>query len=122
MRYLACVAVAAIVLAATCSSALAQDEPPTKMAAEEPPAKTSWTSDLKSPLGVMVLCGGAALVLFAGARGISTIGTHAVDAIARQPEAAGGMFMAWLLTAMMIEVATMFGMVICYMAISLLHG
>ena len=30
--------------------------------------------------------------------------------------------MAWLLTAMMIEVATMFGMVICYMAISLLHG
>lgn len=113
MRSLAYVAIAAIVLAATCSPALALDESS---------GKTSWTSDLKSPLGVMALCGGAALVLFAGAMGISKIGAHAVDAIARQPEAAGGMFMAWLLTAMMIEVATMFGMVICYMAISLLHG
>ena len=68
------------------------------------------------------LCVGAALVLLAGALGISRIGTHAVDAIARQPEAAGGMFMAWLLPAMMIEVATMFAMVICYMAIDLLRG
>ncbi|HET6430027.1 MAG TPA: ATP synthase F0 subunit C [Phycisphaerae bacterium] len=111
MRLLATLTAAAIVLAAACPAAWAEGE------GDSPPP----TTNLFSVLGVAALCGGAALVLLAGALGISRIGTHAVDAIARQPEAAGGMFMAWLLPAMMIEVATMFGMVICYMAMSLLR-
>ena len=116
MRLLATLTAAAIVLAAACPAAWAEGE------GDSPPPATqpSWTANLSGPLGVAALCGGAALVLLAGALGISRIGTHAVDAIARQPEAAGGMFMAWLLPATMIEVATLFGMVICYMAMSLL--
>ena len=59
----------------------------------------------------------AALVVFAGAMGISRIGSHGLDAIARQPEAAGSMFLAWLFPAAFIEGAMLFGLVICMLAL-----
>ena len=82
----------------------------------------SWASYLETPVTAVALCAGAGLVVFAGARSIGAIGSRAVDAIARQPEAAGGMFLAWLLTAAMIEGATLFGLVICYLTVDLVRS
>lgn len=62
-------------------------------------------------------CLGAGLIIIGGTRGIGQIGGKAVEAIARQPEAAAQMFLAWLLPAAMIEGATLFGVVVCLMVI-----
>jgi F-type H+-transporting ATPase subunit c len=69
-------------------------------------------------LGVMGACLGAALAVIGGALGIGLIGSKAPEAIARQPEAAGSMFLAWLLPAAMIEGAMLFAVVVCYLAVS----
>lgn len=62
-------------------------------------------------------CLGAGLIIIGGAKGIGMIGSHAVDSIARQPEAATAMFLAWLLPAAMIEGATLFAVVVCLLAL-----
>ncbi len=56
---------------------------------------------------------GAGLVLIGGGAGIGRIGGSAVEAMARQPEAAGTINTAMLITAAMIEGATLFGVVVC---------
>lgn len=66
-----------------------------------------------SLLGVSV---GAAIGVIGGALGIGLIGSRAPDAIARQPEAAGSIFLAWLLPAAMIEGAALFGILISLLA------
>ena len=71
-------------------------------------------------IALIAACLGCGLIVWAGGKSISTIGSHAVDAVARQPEAAASMFLAWLLTAAMIEGAMLFGLVICYMAMGTL--
>ena len=59
---------------------------------------------------------GAGLVLIGGGLGIGRIGGSAVESIARQPEAAGQISTAMIITAAMIEGATLFGVVVCFMA------
>ena len=51
---------------------------------------------------------GAGLVIIGGARGISRIGGSAVESMARQPEASGSINVAMIITAAMIEGATLF--------------
>jgi F-type H+-transporting ATPase subunit c len=60
---------------------------------------------------------GAGLVVMGGAAGIGRIGGSAVESMARQPEAAGTINVAMLITAAMIEGATLFGVVVCLLAI-----
>ena len=60
--------------------------------------------------GVAIGCG---LVVIGGGMGISRIGAAAVESIARQPEAAGSIQTAMILSAALIEGATLFGLVIC---------
>jgi F-type H+-transporting ATPase subunit c len=62
---------------------------------------------------------GAGLVVMGGAAGISRIGGSAVESMARQPEVAGTINTAMLITAAMIEGATLFGVVVCLLAIIL---
>jgi F-type H+-transporting ATPase subunit c len=57
-------------------------------------------------------CLGAGIAVIGGALGIGRISGSVVEAIARQPEAAGQMFLAWLLPAAMIEGAMLFAMVL----------
>ena len=56
---------------------------------------------------------GAGLVILGGAKGIGHIGGSAVEAMARQPEAAGSINGAMIITAAMIEGATLFAVVLC---------
>ncbi|MCZ6654413.1 MAG: ATP synthase F0 subunit C [Planctomycetota bacterium] len=59
---------------------------------------------------------GAGLVLIGGGLGIGRIGGSAVESIARQPEAAGAISTAMIITAAMVEGATLFGVVVCMLA------
>lgn len=90
----------------------------TAMAAETPTAEPAAAAHASNGLGVMGACLGAAFAVIGGALGIGMVGSKAPEAIARQPEAAGSMFLAWLLPAAMIEGAMLFAVVVCYLAMS----
>jgi len=62
-------------------------------------------------------CAAAALIVVGGGMGIARIAGRAVDGIARQPEAAGQMFTAWMIPAAMIEGAVLFGVVLCLLVV-----
>lgn len=56
---------------------------------------------------------GAGLVMIGAARGIGQIGASAVESIARQPEAAGNIQSAMIVSAALIEGATFFALIVC---------
>jgi len=56
---------------------------------------------------------GAAIVIVGAALGISKIGSAAVESMARQPEVAGNISSAMMLSAAFIEGATFFALIVC---------
>lgn len=60
---------------------------------------------------------GAGLVIIGAAAGISRIGGSATESMARQPEAAGSVNTIALITAAMLEGATLFAVVVCMLAV-----
>jgi F-type H+-transporting ATPase subunit c len=60
---------------------------------------------------------GAGLVIMGGAAGIGRIGASAVESMARQPEAAGQINTAMIITAALIEGATLFAVVVTLLAV-----
>ena len=58
--------------------------------------------------GLLVV--GVALIVFGAARGIATIASHAVESIARQPEAGGRIFTSMIISAALIEGFTFFAL------------
>lgn len=77
-------------------------------------AQTAIPGDLFGGIGAGI---GAGLVVMGGAAGIGRIGGSAVESMARQPEVSGSINVAMLITAAMIEGATLFGVVVCLLAI-----
>ncbi len=71
--------------------------------------------DVDWNIGLIVAgaCVGAGLVIIGAGKGIGAIGSHAVDAIARQPEAGDRIFTTMIISAALIEGATLFALVIC---------
>jgi F-type H+-transporting ATPase subunit c len=68
-------------------------------------------------LGAIVAPLAAALAVFAAAWGIGKIGSNALEAMARQPEAAGSLQSAMIIAGGLIEGATLFAIVVCLLAI-----
>jgi F-type H+-transporting ATPase subunit c len=60
---------------------------------------------------------GAGLVIMGGGAGVARVGSAAVESMARQPEVAGSINTAMIITAAMIEGATLFGVVVAMMAV-----
>jgi F-type H+-transporting ATPase subunit c len=60
---------------------------------------------------------GAGLAIMGGAAGIGRIGGSAVESMARQPSAAGQISTAMIITAAMIEGATLFAVVVGMLAV-----
>lgn len=58
---------------------------------------------------------GAALAVIGAAYGIGKIGSSAMDAIARQPEAASNVQTAMIIAAALIEGVALFGVVVALM-------
>jgi F-type H+-transporting ATPase subunit c len=55
----------------------------------------------------------AGLVIMGAAYGIGRIGSTAVDSMARQPEVAGSIQTAMIISAALIEGATFFALIVC---------
>ncbi|MFY0687703.1 MAG: ATP synthase F0 subunit C [Cyclobacteriaceae bacterium] len=58
---------------------------------------------------------GSGLVAIGAGLGIGKIGGSAMEAMARQPEAAGRVQTAMLVIAALIEVIALFGVVVCFL-------
>lgn len=62
---------------------------------------------------------GAAVAAFAAGYGIGKIGTASMEAMARQPEAAGNVRTSMIIVAGMVEGASLFAIIVCLLAIVL---
>ena len=85
------------------------------MAQTNPPQ--SWffpAGEVTAAFGVAI---GLGLIIIGAGRGIGSIGSHAVDAIARQPEAGGRIFTTMIISAALIEGATLFAIVVAFLAL-----
>lgn len=56
---------------------------------------------------------GAGIVILGAGYGIGKIGSAAVESMSRQPEAAGNIQTAMIISAALIEGATFFGLIVC---------
>lgn len=104
---LALIAVGAVLLIASPVSAQPHDEGADTTGSALFPGRTA------ANLGGAI---GAGLVVMGGAAGIGKIGGSAVDAMARQPEAASNISTAMIITAAMVEGATLFAVLGCFLA------
>lgn len=59
----------------------------------------------------------ASVAVIAASLGISKIGSAALEAIARQPEAAGDIRSSMILAAALIEGVAMFAVVVCFLVL-----
>ncbi|MFL6202459.1 MAG: ATP synthase F0 subunit C [Thermoanaerobaculia bacterium] len=60
---------------------------------------------------------GAGLVIMGGAAGVARVGSAAVESMARQPEVAGSINTSMIITAALIEGATLFAVIVCLLAV-----
>ncbi|OFY38782.1 MAG: ATP synthase F0 subunit C [Bacteroidetes bacterium GWF2_40_14] len=68
-------------------------------------------------IGTLGAALGAAIAALAAAIGIGKIGSSAMEAIARQPEAANDIRMSMIIASALIEGACLFAIVVCFMAL-----
>ncbi len=81
--------------------------------AQAPANGAAATPAVASPLIAFSGAFGAGLVIIGAGYGIARIGSSAVESMARQPEAAGGIQTAMLIAAALIEGATFFALIVC---------
>ncbi|MDO4574349.1 MAG: ATP synthase F0 subunit C [Planctomycetia bacterium] len=77
------------------------------------PAAEEAAAPAASPWKFFLIPFGCGLVVVGGGFGIGRIGAAAVDSMARQPESASAIQTAMILSAALVEGATLFGLVIC---------
>ncbi|NBB95131.1 MAG: ATP synthase F0 subunit C [Planctomycetes bacterium] len=83
--------------------------------AEEVPA----AGEISTGKGVALLGAavGAGLAAIGGGYAVARVGSHCIESMARQPEAAGSMFAPMIVTAAMIEGAMLFAIVVSLMIV-----
>ena len=95
----------------TCVVVLATSVP---LMAAEAPADTEEAAVVEAEGGGISLGAvGAGITIIGAGFGIGKIGSSAVEAIARQPEAGGKIQMAMIIAAALIEGAAFFALIIC---------
>jgi F-type H+-transporting ATPase subunit c len=104
---------ATLALALTVAGLVLMIAPAPAFAQEGTPTVAADYSAIGAGLGAI----GAGLAIIGGALGIGRIGGSAVESIARQPEAAGAISNAMILTAALIEGATLFAVVVGLLAV-----
>ena len=78
---------------------------------------STMTVILEAGLGNLGAALGAAVAVIGAAIGIGRIGSSAMEAIARQPEAAGDIRSNMIVAAALIEGATFFAIVVCLLIV-----
>lgn len=110
------VVLAGLVLASISAAAPAADEAsPAKP--EQTAAAAAESSGVGRAVTVIGVCVAGAVAAIGGGYCISRIGMACIDATARQPEAAGQMFAPMIITAAMVEGATLFAIVVCLLGV-----
>jgi F-type H+-transporting ATPase subunit c len=86
--------------------------------AETAPAPgTSWFFPSGASTTAFGVAIGLGLIVIGAGKGIGNIGGHAVESIARQPEAGGRIFTTMIISAALIEGATLFAIVVALLAV-----
>lgn len=101
-----------LTLVASPAMLLAADEPADGKPGDAPAAAAAAVP----ASGMTILAGaafGAGLVMIGAGYGIGKIGSCAVESMARQPEVAGSIQTAMIITAAMIEGVTLFALIVC---------
>lgn len=93
-----------------CGALLWMASAATAQVAEAPAAATGAYAPGPMNLGAAV---GAGLVILGAGLGIGRIGGQAVEGMSRQPEAAGSIQTAMIISAALIEGATFFALIVC---------
>lgn len=96
------------ILAVLCVPAFASAQ-----TAPTPTEQAQINSFSGSGIAVLGACIGAGLAIIGAGRGIGQIGGSAAEAIARQPEAGQRIFTTMIISAALIEGATLFAVVVC---------
>jgi F-type H+-transporting ATPase subunit c len=107
------IVVVLFVLAVVPSLAMAQDDGDGN-AEEAPAAGEITTGKGVALLGAAV---GAGLAAIGGGYAVARVGSHCIESMARQPEAASSMFAPMIVTAAMIEGAMLFAIVVSLMIV-----
>ena len=68
-------------------------------------------------LGKLGAAIGAAIAVIGASMGIGKIGASAMEAIARQPEAANDIRMSMIIIAALVEGVALFAIVVCFLAL-----
>lgn len=102
----------------------AAPEAPATGAAELSPESVQKAATWSTPWGAKGLaaigiCVGLGLIALGAGKGIGSIGSHAVDAIARQPEAQGNIFKSMIISAALIEGVALFAVVVALLVMIL---
>jgi F-type H+-transporting ATPase subunit c len=89
------------------------------MAEDEPTGEEAAVGDISTGKGVALLGAavGAGLAAIGGGYAVARVGSHCIESMARQPEAAGSMFAPMIVTAAMIEGAMLFAIVVSLMIV-----
>ena len=91
----------------------------TAKAAAEAKAEVERSQDILGREGFSIFVGaafGAGLIIIGAGLGIGKIGSCAVESMARQPEVAGNIQTAMIISAALIEGATFFGLIVCMLS------
>jgi F-type H+-transporting ATPase subunit c len=79
--------------------------------------KVGGTDTVMKPTAIFGAAIGLGLIVLGAGKGIGNIGGHAVESIARQPEAGGRIFTTMIISCALIEGATLFAIVVCLLGV-----
>jgi F-type H+-transporting ATPase subunit c len=99
-----------VVLMVVASPALLLAQAPVEKSADHPAVAAAPAPNFTVAAGAAF---GAGLVMIGAGYGIGRIGSCAVESMARQPEVAGSIQTAMIITAAMIEGVTLFALIVC---------
>lgn len=119
MKKLAIVAMLVLLAAPAVAMAAGSAEAPAAPAASAAPAGGFYFFPPGRPGTAFGITIGLGLIIIGAGKGIATIGSHATDAIARQPEAGGRIFTTMIISAALIEGVTLFAIVVALLTMIL---
>jgi len=111
----ACFAISLLALPALAEEKAPAAKPAAEKAADKP-AEGSAVSNLTTQQIKFGGALGAGLVIIGAGLGIGRIGATAVDSMARQPEVAGNIQTAMIISAALVEGVTFFALIVCMVA------
>jgi F-type H+-transporting ATPase subunit c len=111
------VTVSVILLVVACVSGIASAEDPASTPDGAGSVKTPKEKGIVGSITILAGCFGAAGCAIGGGMAIARLASTCIESMARQPEAAGSMFLPMIIAAGMIEGAVLFSILVCMLAL-----